>query len=181
MNSNERLKGIGKDILIIVFAFLLFAFFNLRMAVLVGTVCTAVLLIRRFAFDLNPLSSERKIIYNGKEILIPSKVEVFEVKDSLSFESLLKYVQILQSIAIPPRILIIRFYTIFYLRQMEFHFLNEILKILNSRKIVAVLSDVDESIMSDLERGGIVEKIGLQNIAKNLINALSRTEEILEN
>lgn len=179
MNSSDRLRGIGKDILIIVFAFLVFAFIDIRLAVLVGTVCTAVLLIRRFAFDLNPLSAKRKITYEGQELTIPEKVEIFELKDSASFESLFKYSNILQSIAIPPRVLIIRFELISYIRKDECYFLSETISTLNKRGIVILLADVNESILGDLKREDIFSNFSEKNVFQNLIMALNKVREII--
>ena len=152
----ERLKDIWKDILIIISIFILCTFVSVRTASLVATILTVILLIRRFAFDLNPLASEKYVIDNGIKLVIPPHTEIFELNDSSSFESLLKYASFLQSIAIPPKILIIRFCKISYLRDREFRFLDKILKVFLKRNIIIIFSDVSENIKGDLQRGGIL-------------------------
>lgn len=174
----NRTITIGKEILIIVSVFTVLTFIDLTLAFFVATICITLVLTRRLIFQLNPLSSkEKEIAYEGNILSIPTRVEVFEIKDISSLESLLKYVNILQGITIPPRILIIRCCIV--LSPEEFCFIEEVLKILDSGEIMAVFSDLDKTNTDDLRLFGLKGKTRETYVCDNITDALSYASGIL--
>lgn len=173
----NRAITIGKEILIVVSVFTVLTFIDITLAFFVATTCITLVVTRRLIFQLNPLSSkEKEIAYEGNMLSIPMRVEVFEIKDISSLESLLKYVNILQGIAIPPRILIIRCCMV--LSPVDFSFIEEVLKILDSREIMAVFSGLDKTNKEDLRLcgGGKAREI---YVCDNITDALSHAAGIL--
>jgi MFS superfamily sulfate permease-like transporter len=138
------------------------------------------LLIRRVILQLNPGFIKRhKIFYKDKELAVPDGVDIFDLGKPPSIGNLYSYVEVIRNIAIPPRIMIIRFNNKFRITQSELDILNKIIKRLGLQKILIVFSDVNVNMQNHFRQTGIAEKIGEENIFYFIIDALEHTKNVL--
>lgn len=175
-----HINGVLKDSLIIVLLFGCFSFINIPLAAFIGVICTAIFLTRRIILDYNPGSIKGYHIYNnGRELLIPNGIDVFDLSKVPSAEYLSKYVEVIRGILNPPQILIIRFCEIFQLDEFEFDILKKVILQLKRSKIMIILSDVEKRINHQFEQYEIENEIGTENIFYSISDAVTHAKKHL--
>ena len=180
-NHHDLNNGIIRDVIIILLIFILFSFIDITLASLFSIISTAILLIRRIIFSLNPgFIKGHKIFYEGKEVSVPKSVDVFDLRYPSLMEKLYQYIEVIRSISVPPRILIIRFNGIFQMEKAEFHILNEVINQLSKSKIKIILSDVVTGLEDQLIQKGIAQRIGKKNIFSNISDTMIHAKEVLK-
>jgi len=138
------------------------------------------LLIRRVILQLNPGFIKRhNFFYKDKELAVPDGVDIFDLCKPPSIGNLYSYVEVIRNIAIPPRIMIIRFNNKFRITHSELDILNKIIKRLGLQKILIVFSDVNVNMQNHFRQTCIAEKIGEENIFYFIIDALEHTKNVL--
>ena len=178
--NNNHLRRIIKDTIIIAMIFIFCSFIDVLLACFVTAICTSILLTRRVILNLNPgFIKGHKIKFKEKALSVSKGIDVFDLNNSQSIESLYKYMTVIQSIAVPPKILIIRFSEIFQVKQFELHILNKIIKRFGTNKISIILSDVRANVQYQLMQNGVAQKIGEENIFYYITDALNHANEIL--
>jgi MFS superfamily sulfate permease-like transporter len=179
-SNNNHLRRIIKDAIIIAMIFIVCSFIDVLLACFVTAICTSILLTRRVILSLNPgFIRGHKISLKGKTLSVSKGIDVFDLNNSESIESLYKYIEVICNIAIPPKILIIRFSEIFQVKQFELHILNKVIKRFGTNKISIILSDVRANVQHQLRQNGIAQKIGEENIFYYITDALNHANEIL--
>lgn len=132
-------------------------------------VCVSIFVIRRKIIQLNSTKGRnKKIIFKGKLLIVPQNTEIFEVKNSTSFELLKKYAETMQLILVPPSVLIIRFNQQLTIDKSSAKKICELLKLLSDVKIRTVFSDIEIAQYNQLEFYGILDKIGEKDIYPNI-------------
>lgn len=171
----EPIKGAIKDSFVILLLFMALCFVDVSLAVFIGSISFAVLLIRRIILYYNPGFIKGHHIYDQeKELTVAKEVDVFDLGGVPSLEYLFNYTEVIRSMLIPPRIFIIRFCGIVLLKEPELETLRKVLWQLKSRKITVLLSDIEENMM--LNQSGwhsIENEVGLYHIFFNIKDALT--------
>ena len=142
---------------------------------------TTLLLTRRVILYLNPgFIKGYHIYYNEKELTVPQGVDVFDVSKIPSFKYLYNYTEVIRGILIPPRIFIIRFCGIFQLKEFELDMLKEVIRRLQSSKIIIILSDVEENVRYQLGECEIEKKVKIENVFYSVRDALLKANQLNE-
>lgn len=171
----------NRDVWIIILAIISLGFINLHLALLVGCIYTLILVMTKTIDRLNPIHNNgNQIISGGEKLFVPNRVKIFELIDASSKDKLYKYVHVFKGMVIPPRILIIRFQESFEISHRSIVVLHKVEKTLSKEKIELIFSDVDLPIKNLLIKMDLLKNIAENNICKNINDALTRAEEILE-
>lgn len=181
MNDHiDHENGIIRDAVILIFLFLISSFVDLQLAFLVSVICFYLLMIRRVILKLNPgFIRGYRIIFKGKELVVPKGVDVFTIDDAHSIQALDKYAEIIQGIAAPPGVIIVRFSKIKRLTQLEANILLEFMDQASAYKMTIIFSDVGAILHYKFRKSKIELKIGEDHIFCYISDALVHARKIL--
>jgi len=175
------------DVLVLLTTFLLTVLVDLTVALQAGIVLAALLFMRRMAGlaqasyvtqmlseDENrddPLSIARR--------RVPAGVEVFEVQGALFFGAATKFRESIQQVETPPRVLVVRLRHVIAIDASGLHELELLVAESKRRGTAVVLSGVHAQPLIALERSGLLERVGEENVLPDIDAALARAGEIV--
>jgi len=158
------LKGSVFDILVLLTTFFLTVLVDLTVAIEVGVVLAAILFMKRMA-DMGKVIPERidsDVIDDYSSV--PKGIGIYEISGPLFFASAKEYCEVIKSMGVTSKVMIIRMRHVPFVDATGVHNLKEALKILQTSGTKVVLSGVNESVAADLEKSGIDKLIGRENI-----------------
>jgi len=183
------LKGDKSDILVVTLTFLLTVLVDLTVAIEVGMVLAAFLFMRRMAKisnvsvitdDLKDAREDGNDPDATERLPVPKGVEVYEVNGPLFFAAAHNFKETLTRTNRRPKYLIIRMRHVPLIDATGIHNLEEVLKEFKAQGTQIVLSGVQPDVFNSLEKAGIVEWLGSQNVCSDIHKALKRVNELLE-
>lgn len=161
------LKGSLFDIIILLSTFLLTVLVDLTVAIEVGIVLSAILFMKRMA-DLGANIPERidsDVIDDYSQL--PEGIGIYEISGPLFFASAKQFCEVLKSIGLQKKLMIIRMRHVPFIDSTGLKNLTDALTILKDSGIKIILSGVNETVFLDLEKGGIVNIAGVEHIFDN--------------
>lgn len=164
----------------VTFVVALTSLLGIEFTLFIACICISVFLNRRTIRSLNPRHANGEKIFNeGKNLSIPERVEVFELADSLSINKLRQYTSLFGSMAVQPKILVLRLREFSTVTPDNILVLTEVVRALSEDKVEIIFSEVDENIEPRMKKLGLVVNGPDRNIAKNIGDALAQAEEML--
>lgn len=154
------LKGSMFDIIVLLSTFFLTVLVDLTVAIEVGIVLAAVLFMKRMA-DLGkiiPESIDSDLMDDYSQI--PPEIGIYEISGPLFFASAKEFCEVLKSIGLRKKIMIIRMRHVPFIDSTGIRNFKEALTILTDSNIRVVLSGVNDNVAKDLENNGIVDLVG---------------------
>lgn len=181
------LKSPKSDVLVLLTTFLLTVVLDLTVAIQVGVLLAVFSFMRRMALVTN-VGVITKELEDEEETEdpnaiakreVPEGVEVYEINGPFFFGASYKFMEAMQITGKVPKVRIIRMRNVPAIDATGIHALKE--EHNNSKKhgIAFILSDVHTQPLIALERSGLWESIGDENIFGNIDDALNRAREIL--
>ena len=173
------------DVLVLLTTFSLTVVVDLAIALQTGIVLAALLFMRRMAtlsqagYVTQMLSEEEE----GDDPLaiskrrVPAGVEVFEVQGALFFGAATKFRDSINQIEAPPRVLIVRLRQVLAIDASGLRELELLHDAGVRRGTALVLSGVHAQPLVVLERSGLLERIGADNVCGDIDAALARASE----
>jgi len=175
------------DVLVLLATFSLTVLVDLTVALQTGIVLAALLFMRRMAGLSqagyvtrmlsedegrdDPLSIERRTV--------PPGVEVFEVQGALFFGAATKFRESIQQVETAPRVLIMRLRHVIAIDASGLHELEILCQESARRGTVVVLSGVHAQPLVVLQRSGLLERVGEENVCPDIDAALERARALL--
>ena len=172
------------DITVLFTTLLLTVIFDLTIAIEIGLVLAVVLFMRRIMENtsISVLKDELDLHNDGEaddeKITIPEFVEVYEIDGPFFFGVATKFEEMART-RTSAAVRIIRMRKVAFIDATGLHNLEIFVdaSVDNGRKII--LSGVNENVYRSLERSGLVEKIGKENILDNIHAALDRSFDVV--
>ena len=172
------------DITVLFTTLLLTVIFDLSIAIEIGLVLAVVLFMRRIMENtsISVLKDELDLHNDGEaddeKITIPEFVEVYEIDGPFFFGVATKFEEMART-RTSAAVRIIRMRKVSFIDATGLHNLEIFVdaSVDNGRKII--LSGVNENVYRSLERSGLVEKIGKENILDNIHAALDRSFDVV--
>ena len=172
------------DITVLFTTLLLTVIFDLTIAIEIGLVLAVVLFMRRIMENtsISVLKDELDLHNDGEaddeKITIPEFVEVYEIDGPFFFGVATKFEEMART-RTSAAVRIIRMRKVSFIDATGLHNLEIFVdaSVDNGRKII--LSGVNENVYRSLERSGLVEKIGKENILDNIHAALDRSFDVV--
>lgn len=171
-NDTIHASGVIKDSLVIASLFILLCFIDLSLAAFVSAVTTVVLLNRRIRLYTNPVFCKELIRDGDKELKLPDGTDLFDLSYVPSIDYLYKYTEVICSMLVSPRVLIIRLRVVSTLTSFEEETLFKVISELHKNKIIVLLSDVTSAVQKQLVVSGVEEITGKGNIFLNINEAV---------
>ena len=185
----KMFRGPKSDILVLVSTFLLTVLVDLTVAIQVGVVLSALLFMRRMA-EVTQVGYVTRMLNQDEEEnpddplsisrrKVPAGVEVFEVSGPFFFGAADKFKNAISAVEDKPRILILRLRHVLSLDATALQALESVHSRARREQTTLLLSGVHAQPLIVLERSGLLDKIGADNIHGNIDDALNRARMLL--
>ncbi len=179
-------KGQKSDIAVLAVTFLVTVFIDLTYAIGIGLIMAAFFFIKKI-IDLSEVQSGNKTVVTGilgdghtEQITLPKGVMVYEIEGSLFFGTVRKFEYALERAGSDCKVLILRMRNTIYLDAGGIKALEQALKLSEKNKFSIVISGIHTQPYLLLEKTGMADKIGRENIFDNINAALARADELVK-
>jgi len=177
------------DVAVLLTTFLLTLLWDLTVAIEVGMVLAAFLFMRRMAEVTNisvlthELQDPKDDFENDPNAVrrraVPAGVEVYEITGPFFFGAAETFRERLGRIAVRPNVLILRMRHVPAIDSTGLHALRDLVQRSRRDGSLVLLSDVHAQPVVALERSGLYDELGEENIHGNIDDALNRAREHL--
>jgi len=184
----KMFRGPKSDILVLLSTFLLTVLVDLTVAIQVGVVLAALLFMRRMA-EVTQVGYVTRMLEEEEEDpndplslkrrRVPAGVEVFEVTGPFFFGAADKFKNAISRVEDKPRILILRLRHVLSLDATAMQALESVYTRFRRDQTTLILSGVHAQPLIALERAGLLDKIGEDNVHANIDDALNRARTLL--
>ncbi len=169
-------KAPKSDIIVLVVTFVLTVVFDLVVAIEIGLLIAAILLIKRMSevADIQEWTYDTTGDNNLREV--PKETLVYEVVGPMFFAAADKIMSVYKDKH--TRVIILRMRNVPAMDMSALHKLEELHKACKKRGIILIFSHVAEQPMHVMEKSGFVEAVGYKNYCPCIESALERAEKI---
>ncbi|MBR4215768.1 MAG: sulfate permease [Bacteroidales bacterium] len=175
-------KGSKYDTVILVATFLITVLVDLTVAIEVGMVMACLLFMQRMSKQCQVLT-----VTEGSDPLenysfLPKGIDVYEISGPFFFGAAKKYREILRGLASAHKVkvLVIRMRHVPFMDSTGINNFSAVIDEIHAVNVTIVLSGVNESVRSELERSGLADKLDKLNICSNFDIAKERAKEVLQ-
>lgn len=183
------MKNPKSDVTVLLITFFLTIIFDLTIAIEFGLVIACVLFMRRvmetteisvIQNEIDP-SKETDMALAEEHLIIPEKVEVYEINGPYFFGIATKFEEMMSISGERPRpkVRIVRMRKVPFIDSTGIHNLENLCIMSQKEHITIVLSGVNEKVHKVLEKSGFYELLGKENICPNINVALERAKELV--
>jgi SulP family sulfate permease len=178
------------DVLVLLATFFLTVLIDLTVAIEVGIVLSALLLMKRMSDTTNMQIIARGLAegeteenddddYHIENRDVPDDVTVFEVQGSLFFGAVEQFKETLSDIRSRPRIFVLRMRHVRAIDATGLQAIEDLVTRLRSEGVHFLLSGVHAQPMMAMRSSGLIDLIGEENLCGNIDEALGRARDIL--
>ncbi len=172
------------DITVLFTTLLLTVIFDLTIAIEVGLVLAVVLFMRRImeSTSISVISNELEVHHDGEaddeRLEIPAQTEVYEIDGPFFFGIATRFEELARTRS-NAKVRIVRMRKVSFIDATGLHNLEIFIAATlgDGRKII--LSGVNERVYNSLERTGIVDTVGKENVVDHIHKALERAKELV--
>lgn len=182
------LKGHPSDIIVLLTTFTLTVIFDLTIAIQLGLLMAVVLFLRRIAetsqiaiFKHSTDTAELTAVTDTAQLSLPKGVEVYEIEGPFFFGLANKFEETMKMLGDKPQVRIIRMRKVPFIDSTGIHNLESLLGFSAKNKTRVLLSGVNENVRIALDKSGITNRLGQENICSDFGEALERAETIISN
>jgi SulP family sulfate permease len=183
-------KAPKSDFIVTIVTFILTVIFDLTIAIEIGLLLAIILFLKRtneatvirsFTDEIDPtLQNDIRLHGNDLEKLqIPPYTEVYEIDGPYFFGIANKFDEISQRMGDGQKVRILRMRKVSFMDSTGIHNLEQLYLRSQRCGMTLVLSGVNENVYSTLEKSGLVQKIGRENIRGHINGALARAAELV--
>lgn len=156
--------------------------FDLTIAIEVGLVMAIVLFMKRIMENthISVLKNELQVHHDGERdesLTIPAHAEVYEIDGPFFFGVATKFEELARMRDAKP-IRIVRMRKVSFIDATGLHNLEIFVEASLQQGQTVILSGVNEQVYQEIERSGIVEKVGKENVLDHIHKAIKRAEEL---
>ena len=184
-------KAPKSDVIVMLVTFVLTVIFDLTIAIEIGLLLAVILFLKRtnettvirsFSDEIDPtLSNDIRLHGNDLEKLhIPPHTEVYEIDGPYFFGIANKFDEISQRMGTDgQKVRILRMRKVSFMDSTGIHNLEQLYVRSQRCGMTLVLSGVNENVYKTLDKAGLVELIGKENVRNHINGALARAQEII--
>lgn len=181
------LRNPRSDVAVLLITFFLTVVFDLTVAIEVGLLIACVLFLKRvmetteisvIRDEIDP-SAGTDLTLHEEHLTVPEGVEVYEINGPYFFGIATKFEELMAQMGDRPRVRVIRMRKVPFIDSTGLHNLTTLCEMSRREKIEVVLSGVNELVHGALERAGIIEMLGGENVCPNIHVALERAARLV--
>ena len=170
------------NVLVLFTTLLLTVIFDLTIAIEVGLVMAIVLFMKRIMENthISVLHNELEVHHDGERderLTIPAHTEVFEIDGPFFFGVATKFEEMARMHDAEP-IRIVRMRKVSFIDATGLHNLEIFIAASLKQGQHIILSGVNESVYREIERSGILDQVGKENVLDHIHKAIKRAEEL---
>ena len=180
------LKGQKSDITVFLVTFLITVFVDLTVAIEVGLGFAAFFFIKKM-IDLSEVQNQRETLTGGiktdqpaENLDIPDGCFVYEIEGPLFFGTVRKFELATERAQASCKVLVLRMRNTIYLDAGGIKALEQCMSACRRKNITIVISGIHTQPFMLLEKTGMAEKLGRENIFDNITAALNRARELVK-
>lgn len=181
------LKNPKSDVAVLLTTFLLTVFFDLTIAIELGLLLAMFLFMRRVietthvsvCTDAVDLSHESDVHIKEEVLVIPQGIEVYEIDGPFFFGVANKFDECMKQMGDKPKVRILRMRKVPFMDSTGLHNLESFFRLSKKEGIRIVLSGVNAKVHSVLDKSGMADKIGQENICSHIDQAMKRANLLL--
>jgi SulP family sulfate permease len=175
------------DVAVLLSTFALTVLVDLTVALQVGIVLSSLLFMNRMA-GLSQAGYVTRMLSESEDPddplaiarrQVPAGVEVFEVKGAFFFGAATKFREAIGAVERPPRVLILRLRHVLAMDATGLRAVEVLLDECRRKGTTLVLSGVHAQPLVVLERSGLLERVGEENVHPDIDAALARARELV--
>ena len=176
------LMGRRGDVLVLLLTFGLTVFVDLTVAIEVGVVLAAFLFMHRMAeiTDIKLIDADSNVDHLHEYVGVPKGVEIFEINGPFFFGAVNKFRDAIASFEKSPQVIILRMSAVPAVDVTAVNALEVFIKEANTDGTQVVFAGVNKRVYNTLNRFGIVEHIGIENILADVGLALAQAVILIE-
>lgn len=181
------LKGQKSDICVFLVTFLITVFIDLTVAIEVGLGFAAFFFIKKM-IDLSEVQNEREVLTGGikadqpaEELDIPTGCFVYEIEGPLFFGTVRKFELATERAQTECKVLVLRMRNTIYLDAGGIRALEQAKAACDRKGITIVISGIHTQPYLLLEKTGMADTLGRENIHDNIAGALERARALIAN
>ena len=185
------LRGDKSDVAVLLITFFLTVIVDLTVAIEVGVLLAIVLFVRRVmqTSQINVLQdhsiaatedSEKAAMENTDRLNIPEGVEVYEIDGPFFFGLASRFEELEKMKQKNAKVRIIRMRKVPFIDSTGINNLRSLYERTSKRGVTMILSGVTEKVQASLEKFGVDQEIGKENIFPHIVPALERAAEIVK-
>lgn len=182
------LRGPKGDIIVLVVTFVLTVMLDLTIAIEIGMILSVLLFMRRtyLASDVvrqdrvAPLDNEAAQTTSEESLEVPQGVEIFEIQGPFFFGIANRFEEVTKFVGRKPKVRILRMRRVPFIDATGAHNLSMMAEKCRAAGIVLVLSGVRDEVHETLEKSGIAEQVGEENICRDIHLALQHAQTLLQ-
>jgi SulP family sulfate permease len=177
------LRGPRSDVLVLVTTFALTVLVDLTVAIQAGIVLAALLLMRRMAEVTQVRAITDQLRYSeGEDVEMreapPAGVEVFEINGTFCFGAAQKFSEVMSDLRTRPRVVILHMRHVLAMDATGLKALEETAVRFQRQGAVLLLAGVHAQPLVVIERSGLLEKIGADNLLESYPEAVARARTL---
>ena len=180
------LRNPRSDVAVLLITFFLTVVFDLTIAIEVGLLIACVLFMKRvmetteisvIRDEIDP-SAGTDMTLHEEHLTVPEGVEVYEINGPYFFGIATKFEELMAQMGDRPKVRVIRMRKVPFIDSTGLHNLTTLCEMSRREKIEVVLSGVNEKVRVALERAGIIDMLGAENVCPNIHVALERAGKL---
>lgn len=180
------LRNPRSDVAVLLITFFLTVVFDLTIAIEVGLLIACVLFMKRvmetteisvIRDEIDP-SAGTDMTLHEEHLTVPEGVEVYEINGPYFFGIATKFEELMAQMGDRPKVRVIRMRKVPFIDSTGLHNLTTLCEMSHREKIEVVLSGVNEKVRVALERAGIIDMLGAENVCPNIHVALERAGKL---
>ncbi len=182
------LRNPKSDVSVLLITFFLTIIFDLTVAIEVGLIIACLLFMKRMAEttdvkvvmeEIDPNEDTGVKSGNLEHLSIPAGVEVYEINGPYFFGAGNRFEEIMATFGDRPKVRIIRMRKVPFVDSTGIHNLTNLCQMSLKEGICIVLSGVRPNVKATLEKAGLDELVGKDNICSHIDFALAKARDIL--
>lgn len=182
------LKTNRLDATILLTTFILTVLFDLIVAIEVGVVLSSFIFMKRMSEVLTvknldaAISNQehREQLFEEELPSLPAEIALYEINGPLFFGAAQQFQESISNIHHKPRILILRMRHVPFVDATGLQRLQEVVKNFQQRKVVVILSGVNQDVKKAIEKSPLALMIGTGYICENITVAMEKAKEVLD-
>lgn len=181
------LKTNRMEVVVLLVTFILTVFFDLILAIEVGMILSSFVFMKRMSettsvqhLQLFDFPMEEDQLFEEELTNLPKDIILYEIHGPLFFGASQKFQEIILDLHHRPKVLILRMRHVPFIDVTGLNRLKETCQQLQIKGTHILISGANEQIRSEMERYGLFEVLGEENVYDNIRNSLDRAHYLLE-
>ena len=181
------LRSPRSDVIVLLTTFTLTVLVDLTVAIEIGLLLAVLLFMRRMVMvsNVGMITRELEDGYGEEDTnsadkrVIPEGVEIFEINGPFFFGAAYKFREAIAIVERPPRVRILRMRNVPAIDSTAMHAIEEVLKATRHHGGNLLLADLHSQPLVAMQRSGLLDDIGEENVFGNLDDAIARAYDLV--